>query len=129
MRNVSRERKHICPDKHTLDSSVFLSIEPRAYNILPLYVAEQTRVRKSSLTLEKTRCVCCKRDFYLWEKITVSRYVIHLKDIMIIINIRNFRIEVSIIKINRESTVLLDLFYINETSQFFIIHLITDKKK
>lgn len=62
MQNVSREGKHICPDKHTLDGSVFLSIESRAYNILPLYVTEQTGVRKRSLTLEEVRCVCCKRE-------------------------------------------------------------------
>lgn len=73
MQNISREGKYICPDKHTLDGSVFLSIEPRACNILLLYVTEQTRVRKHSLTLEEALYLLQTRvDLYLLEIITLD---------------------------------------------------------
>jgi len=77
MRNISREEKHICPSKHAL-GSVFLSIEPRACNILPLYVAEQTGVRKLDFKRSMIRLLQTRVDFYLRKKILVSRYSVHL---------------------------------------------------
>lgn len=70
MRNVStRAGRHICPGKHTLDGSVFLSIEPRAcrlqYSIPSTVIRRCTnRGRETAAWLRdgsSTRCVAVRR--------------------------------------------------------------------